>query len=66
MTDLETLAERVIEVLDTQARYFKTRDRDILIQSKGFERELRKQCETILRDKVSSYPTAGFLPETTE
>ncbi len=47
------LAELVIEVLDAQKKYFKTRDRDDLIASKQLETKLRREALDIL----------GELPE---
>ena len=50
ISELHSLSQLVLEVLDAQKKYFKTRDKDDLIAS--------KQLEKRLRDKASSY-----LPE---
>jgi hypothetical protein len=41
----EQLRNKVIEVLDLQQKYFKTRDRDVLIQSKEAEKQLRSMAQ---------------------
>jgi len=48
VTDAEHLAGLVIEVLDAQQRYFKSRDRADLIASKQLESRLRKEARAIL------------------
>ena len=45
--ELHSLSRLVIEVLDAQKKYFKTREKDDLIAS--------KQLEKRLRDKAASY-----------
>lgn len=42
------LAKLVIEVLDAQKRYFKTRKQEDLIASKQLEKELRDKANRIL------------------
>ena len=42
------LAKLVIEVLDAQKRYFKTRKQEDLIASKQLEKELRDKSNAIL------------------
>jgi len=52
MTTREDLAKLVIEVLDQQARYFKSRSHDDLIASKMLESELRKKANEILEEPL--------------
>ena len=42
---LHELRQKVLQVLDLQQKYFKTRDRDVLAQSKQAEKELRLLAE---------------------
>lgn len=42
------LAELVLQVLDTQATYFKTRDHGALVRSKELEAHLRREANNIL------------------
>lgn len=45
---VEELARKVIEVLDAQRRYFKSKSAADLVASKLAERELRAACEAVL------------------
>ena len=45
------LAKKVIEMLDTQKDFFKTREYPTLQKSKRLESELRKICTEILNPK---------------
>lgn len=47
MRELHSLSTLVIQVLDAQKKYFKTREKDDLIAS--------KQLEKRLRDRAASY-----------
>ena len=51
MTTAEDLAKLVIEVLDAQKRYFKSRTKDDLIASKVLEGELRRKANAVLEGK---------------
>ncbi len=44
------LATLVLQVLDAQKQYFKTRDRADLIASKQLEAQLRKQAEYLVQN----------------
>ncbi len=48
---LEDLAKLVIEVLDAQKKYFKTRGKDDLIASERLESELRTKANQALEGK---------------
>lgn len=49
-TRLRELAKRVIEVLDKQRDYFRTRSTKVLTESKELERALRLDCRDILAE----------------
>lgn len=48
MRDIHGLARLAIDVLDAQKRYFKTRAKDDLIESKRLEKELRGLASSYL------------------
>lgn len=48
MAELHKLSRLVIEVLDQQKKYFKTRLREDLIQSKKMEADLRAKAKSYL------------------
>ena len=47
MTNVE-LAKLALKVLEKQKEYFGSRDRNVLIQSKALEGQLRKACESLV------------------
>lgn len=47
------LAQLVIEVLDAQKAYFKSRNQDALIKCKLMEADLRKKAEAVLAKDAS-------------
>jgi hypothetical protein len=49
------LARLALEVLDAQQRYFKSRVREDLFQSKYLEGRLRYACEYCLREAAERY-----------
>lgn len=48
MRDLHSFARSVIEVLDAQKKYFKTRAKEDLIESKRLETRLRELAKSYL------------------
>ncbi len=48
--DVKELARIVIEVLDMQVEYFKSRNNETLATCKQAERDLRRRCKAILDD----------------
>ena len=59
--DRKQLAELVIETLDKQQDYFRSRSTDLLRECKSLERRLREAAENILNPE-----SAGLFHEETE
>lgn len=53
MMNVQELAALAIQVLDTQKAYFKSRDHQVLLESKRLEKLLREEALTILSDQES-------------
>lgn len=50
------LAALALKVLDTQKRYFATRDHAVLIESKTLETRLRLECKEVLSKQDNLFP----------
>jgi hypothetical protein len=50
MMTKKEIAEKMLEMLDTQQQYFKTRSSEVLAKSKRLEKEMRALCKSLIEE----------------